>query len=266
MKKYWQIFKASLMQELAYRWKFIVGRLQNIIQVFLVFFLWDAVFQDPSREIFGYDRAKILTYVFGLLILKSVVTSSKAADISGIISAGDLTNYLLKPINFLKSWFSRDLSSKVLNTSFAFVEALILFLLLKPPFFLQSKLPILLGFATSLIIGILLFFLMLSLVSFIPFWLPEQAWPPVFLFLTIAEILSGAIFPLDIFPQIWQNILYLTPFPYLLFIPLQLYLGKLDTAFALRSIGIASLWIVFFWLLIKRTWNLGLKEYRAEGR
>jgi ABC-2 type transport system permease protein len=174
MKKYWQISKVSLMQELAYRWKFIVGRLQNIIQIFLIFFLWDAVFQDPGREIFGYDRAKILTYVFGLLILKSIVTSSKAADVSGIISAGDLTNYLLKPINFLKSWFSRDLSSKVLNTTFAIVEASILYLLLKPPFFLQNRLPILLGFVASLVVGVLLFFLMLSLVSFIPFWLPEQ--------------------------------------------------------------------------------------------
>jgi ABC-2 type transport system permease protein len=266
MKKYWQIFKVSLMQELAYRWKFIVGRLQNIIQIFLIFFLWDAVFQDPGREIFGYDRAKILTYVFGLLILKSIVTSSKAADISGIISAGDLTNYLLKPINFLKSWFSRDLSSKVLNTTFAIVEASILYLLLKPPFFLQNRLPILLGFVASLVVGVLLFFLMLSLVSFIPFWLPEQTWPPVFLFLTIAEILSGAIFPLDIFPQAWQNILYLTPFPYLLFVPLQFYLGKLDTIVALKSLGIASLWVVVFVVLIKRAWKVGLREYRAEGR
>ena len=139
MKKYIQVFKVSLSQEFAYRVNFIMWRVRNIFQIFLVFFLWDTVFSDPGRNLFGYDRVKILTYVFGLLIVRAFVLSAKAMDVAGEVSRGDLANYLLKPLSYFKYWMTRDLASKVLNLSFAAVETFLLYLILKSPFFLQTN-------------------------------------------------------------------------------------------------------------------------------
>ena len=266
MNKYLSIFKISFQQEFVYRLNFIMWRVRNVLQIFLIFFLWDSVFTDPGRVVFGYDRAKILTYVFGLMIVRALVLSSRTLDIAGEIARGELTNYLLKPVNFFKYWFTRDLSSKALNLIFAAIEFIILYLIFRPDLFFQGNIGILLLSLVSLALAILVYFVLLFFLSLFPFWYPQQAWGLVFLLFVFTDFLGGGIFPLDILSGTWQKVLYLTPFPYLLFVPLQIYLGKVSVIASLQSIFIAGVWIVVLSALLKYLWNLGLKSYRAEGR
>lgn len=266
MQKYLSIFQISFAQEFVYRMNFIMWRVRNMMQIFLVFFLWDSIFADPQRIVFGYDRAKILTYVFGLLILRSLVLSSRTIDVAGDISRGDLTNYLLKPVNYFKYWFTRDLSSKALNLLFAVFEAGLIYLLLKPPFFLQTNFLLLALFFLAAFLAVVIYFLLLFIFSSLPFWFPEQAWGSIFLLFIFSEFLSGGAFPLDILPQSAQRVLYLTPFPYLLFMPLQIYLGKLSFLIAFKAVAIALLWVGILSFVLQRLWAWGLKVYRAEGR
>src|SRR4030042_569121 len=95
MKKYLSVFKISFQQEFAYRVNFIMWRVRNVTQLFLVFFLWDTVFSAQGKVIFGYDKTRILTYVFGLLIIRAFVLSARAVDVAGEVANGDLSNYLI---------------------------------------------------------------------------------------------------------------------------------------------------------------------------
>lgn len=267
LAKYLALFKISFQQEFIYRLNFIMWRLRNVVQIFLVFFLWSTIFSDPTRQIFGYDKGKILTYVFGILILKAIVFSSRTIDIAGEISRGDLTNYLLKPINYFRYWFTRDLSSKGLNLIFAFFETLILFLILKPPFYWQASPLILLVFFLSVIVAVILFFELLLIVNMVPFWAPESGWGAQFLFMgIIVEFLSGAIFPIDVLPELIQKILHFLPFSYLLFFPLQVYLGKINLNLIFSGVVISFFWLIALSFIVRFIWNKGLKKYAAEGR
>lgn len=267
MGKYRQIFRISFQQELAYRSKFVVLRMRNILQIILVFFLWDSVFNEPGRELFGYDRVKILTYVFGILVVRSIVLSAKSFDVGGEIARGDLTNYLLKPLSYIWYCFVRDISNKALHLGFSVMEIVVLYLLLRPPFLFQTNYFYLGTFGLSLAIAVLLFFVILYLIALVAFWMPVAIWPVQFLFVSVmVEFLSGAVFPLDVFPASIQRVLYLTPFPYLVFFPLQIYLGKLSSGFVLRGIVVAMGWLVGFYWMLTRTWRMGLAVYRAEGR
>lgn len=242
-------------------------RVRNIIQIFIVFFLWDSVFADSGRQLFGYNRSQILTYVFGIMVVRAFVLSSRSVDIAGEIADGELTNYLLKPVSYFKYWLTRDLGSKALNLIFAAVEFTILFLLLKPPFFFQTNLLYLSFFALSIALAILLFFHLIFLAGSIPFWYPQAAWGAQFLFVWIfTEFLSGATFPLDILPQALLNGLYLTPFPYLIFFPIQIYLGKVTIAFAVKGLVVMALWVGGLRIIVDAIWQRGLRVYRAEGR
>lgn len=267
MNKYLQVFKISFQQEFVYRVNFIMWRVRNVLQIFLVFFLWDTVFAQPDRVVFGYDRARILTYVFGLLIVRAFVLSARAADVAGEISRGELSNYLLKPMSYFKYYLTCDISSKALNLIFASFETVFLFFILKPPFFFQTN-PVNLGlFALSIAIAIFIYFVMLFIISSIPFWIPEAGWGMHFLITVVAvEFLSGALFPLDILPEIIQNFLYLTPFPYLIFFPLQVYLGKIAGFSLIRGIAISGFWAAILYFVMNAVWRRGLKVYQAHGR
>jgi ABC-2 type transport system permease protein len=267
MHKYFQIFKISFQQEFAYRLNFVMWRARNVMQIILTFFLWNTVFYDPSREVFGYNKEKILTYVFGILVLRAIVLSARAVDMAGEIANGDITNYLLKPVSYFKYWFTRDIASKTLNLSFAGVEALILFLILKPNIFLQTDFLMIILFIVSVAIAVTLFFYILFLVNLVTFWMPENGWAAQFLFVVIlTEFLSGGAFPIDILPPVLQHILYGLPFPYLLFFPLQVYLGKISGLAIARGILTGGLWIMVLAFLTRIIWPRGLKRYSAEGR
>jgi len=266
MKKYLQVLKITFQQELAYRVNFIMWRVRNVMQIFLIFFLWDSVYSDHTRQLFGYDRTKILTYVFGILVIKAIVFSSRSIELSRIISDGTLSLYLLKPINFFKYWFSADVASKLLNMGFSIFETIFLFLILKPDIFFQSNPVYLLLFIVSLIIAVLLFFVLIFLINIFSFWAPETGWALPFLFVVIiGDFLSGSVFPLDIFSKSAQNIFYSLPFPYLVFFPLQVYLGKLAISTVLNGIVISLGWLIVLWFLVKVFWEKGLKKFCSEG-
>ena len=267
MRKYFSVFKVSFQEEFAYKVNFIMWRVRNILQIFLVFFLWDAVFANPNVSLFGYDRAKILTYVFGILIVRAFVFSARAIDVASDVSSGDISNLLLKPVNYFWYWLTRDLSSKALNMGFAVVEFAALFVLLRPPFFLQTNPVTFLAFVLSLLLAMFIFFELVFVTSAVPFWFPEVTWAGQFLLIVIiSEFLSGAVFPLDILPFVIQRILYVLPFPYLIFFPIEVYLGKITGEGLLGGLAVSLFWVIVLYLVMRWLWNKGLKAYEAYGR
>ncbi len=266
IKKYISVFKISFAQEFAYRINFIMWRLRNVLQIFLVYFLWDTVFANQNRIIFGYTREKILTYVFLTIFVKAFVFSSRTVDVSGEIAQGQLSNYLLRPISYFKYWWTRDMSSKFLNISFAIVEFALLVLFLKPDIFIQTNILNLLLFVAAILIAIFFYFALLFIISAIPFWMPEAAWGGNFILIVILEALSGTVFPVDILPVNIQNILFLTPFPYLVFFPVQIYLGNLTPQFIARGFLISILWCFILYYLMRWVWRKGLLVYQSFGR
>lgn len=266
MKKYWQIFKISFAQEFAYKASFIMWRVRNVLQILIFFFLWDAVFRNGTDSYFGYNRTKIFTYAFSLIIVRAIVLSSRSIDVAGQISKGDLTNLLLKPVNFFKYWLTRDVGSKFLNISFGIFEVSLLLILLKPPIFIQTNIIYLLFFFLSLIIASFIFFNLTMLTSFVPFWAPETAWGAQFLVSVIIEFLSGAFFPIDIFPSGVYNVLTLMPFSYLIFVPIKIYLGSFSYSMMFQSLAIGIIWSLILWKTMNNIWKKGLLVYEGVGR
>jgi ABC-2 type transport system permease protein len=267
MNKYLQIFKISFEQEFAYRLNFILWRVRNIFQVLLTYFLWSTVFTNPNTQIFGYDRGKIITYVFGIMIVRALVLSARAMDVSRDVANGDLSNYLVKPMSFFKYWFTRDISSKALNLIFAFFEFFILFIILKPNFFFQTSAFALIAFTVSIILAILIYFFLLFIISSIPFWAPELGWGSHFLVtMVMVEAFSGALFPINILSNVLQSIIMATPFPYLIYFPVQVYLGNITGTALVGGMMIALAWAGILFFTLKFVWTKGLRAYQALGR
>jgi len=267
MRKYWSVFKISFEQEFAYRLNFILWRVRNVFQILLTYFLWSTVFSNPQTQIFGYDRAKILTYVFGIMIVRALVLSARAMDVSSDVARGDLSNYLLKPMSYFKYWFTRDISSKALNLIFAAVEFIALFVILRPPFFFQGSVVTLFVFLASIILAVLIYFFLLFLISSIPFWAPEIGWGSHFLVtVVIIEALSGSLFPINILPVGLQSIVMATPFPYLIYFPVEVYLGNIGGNALIGGLMVAAAWTGVLWLSLNFIWQKGLKVYQAIGR
>lgn len=265
MKKYLTVFSVSWSGGFVYRLNFLLWRARSIIVILTVYFLWDAIFRN-NQILFGYSRDKILTYVFLTLILRSIILSVRSIDVGGEISDGRLSNYLLKPVNYHVYWFTRDLADKILNIIFSVFEIFILYYLLKPPIFFQTDPLVLIGFGVAIILAIVLNFVLGTITSYTTFWTPGNTWGFWFVYLVIQELLSGLMFPIDILPKVVYKFFMLLPFPYLLYFPANVYLGKITGRDLWQGLIIISLWIALAGYILSREWRAGLIAYQSEGR
>lgn len=265
MGKYLAVFKISWQNGFIYRVNFLLWRLRSLMVVFTTYFLWEAIFRN-NGVIFGYTREKILTYVFLTLVVRSLVMGLRSIDSAGEIADGRLSNYLLKPLNYHFYWFVRDVADKLLNIIFSVFEITLFYLLFKPPIFWQKDLSVLALFAAALVLALILNFLLANIASNFAFWMPNNAWGFWFVFLVFQDLLGGVMFPLDIFPAKIYGLIKLLPFPYLLFFPVNIYLGKITGLEATQGILTAFCWSLTAILLLNGEWRWGLKIYQSEGR
>jgi ABC-2 type transport system permease protein len=262
MKKYLAFFTITLQEYFVYRLNMIMWRIRQIFVFLIPFFVWRALV-GSGGEIYGYDFPALMTYLFGTTILRSLVMGSRTVDLGWMINTGALTIPLMRPIGMFRFLFVRDLADKLFNLSFMCLEIPLILLIFHPPVLVQTNGMTILFATISLIFAILLYFFINILFGSMAFW-SRDVWAPRFLLMVVMEFATGAMFPLDMLPRIWQNIIFFTPFPHLLYTPLKLYLGT-NTA-PIQSLLIQASWVLIFYLLTRFVWQKGLTRYEAEGR
>ncbi len=266
MRKYLLVFSLSIQNEFSYRLNFIFWRFRNVLRVLMTIFLWNMAFTGRS-SVFGYSQLEVSAYILLVLFIQAIVMAAPSNDsIGGEIGNGDLSNYLTKPIGYLKYWLTRDIASKCLNTAFSVLEILFLLRLFKFEITLNvNPLNLFLG-VISLLLAALLFFVFTKIAIFYSFWVPENTWGLMFTILVFMEVLSGMIFPLDILPEIGQALVKFTPFPYMIYYPTGILIGKFDPQSTI-SIILATLgWVIGSTVLAMFIWKRGLKQYSSYGR
>src|SRR3989344_135447 len=263
INKYFSIFNISWQNMLIYRLNFVLWRFRTVLQFLLVYFVWWTVFQTQT-SVFGYTEASILTYVLISALTRAIVLSSRIMDIGGHISEGGIVNFLVKPQRIIGFYFARDLADKLLNISFVIFELAGIYFLLKPEIIIQTNINILLQFILSIVLAMVLYFALSFAFGLLAFWL-ENIWGIYFLFFMSIEALGGGLFPIDILPERFANMILLTPFPYLLYFPAKVYTGTLGYDQLMSGFTILSIWTVISWVLMKRVLNAGLRMYTAVG-
>ena len=257
------IFKIAWEQGLVYRLNFTLWRVRTVLQFLLVYFIWWTVFQSSSR-VFGYTQESILTYVVILVLIRTIVFSSRATDVMNKINDGSIASFLLRPIGIIKYYFTQDIADKLLNIVFMIFEISAILLLLKPHIIIQTNFNNLLLFSAALSLGIILWFCINMVISLMAFWV-ENSWGPLFLLTIFLEGLGGGIFPIDILPKGIFEFLMLTPFPYLIYFPAKLYLGGFQTSERIIYFLIFTFWVIIGLILTNWILKLGLKHYTSVG-
>jgi ABC-2 type transport system permease protein len=264
MKKYLQLAKITFQEYFVYRLNFYLWRFRSLVFFLTLLFFWLAIYGNRT-EFLGYQKSQMLTYVVGIAFLRTIVLGSRSADLAGQVRSGELTKFFLQPIKIISFWFTRDLVDKFLNLLFFLIEISVVLAILKFPVFLpQNLLTYFYFFLLSLLAVFLYFFLSFTL-SVVAFW-TEEVWATRWLFgIIFLEFLAGAYFPLDVLPSWLTKIIYLTPFPYLVFFPLKIWLEQFSGGMIIQAILVCFGWLIFFWWLATFLWKKGAKNYGAYG-
>ena len=264
MKKYWQIIISTWQEYMTYRLNFVMWRLRVVMQLFVVYFMWWAILSS-RQELFGYTQSMLLTYILLTAAVRTLVMGTTTMEIGAIINQGNLSNFLLKPLNFVNYYVARDVADKALNLAFAIVEIFLVVIILRPPVFLQTDMFVI-GLSTAAIaVGIVLYFIFSYILGLLGFWTPD-IWAPRFLSFVIIEFFAGGLFPLDILPKPLFMLSQSLPFYYFIYFPIKVYLGQLSPMAVGTGLFVGALWVMALWYGARLIWIKGLRLYTAEGR
>ncbi len=262
MHKYLLLLKLTWENSLVYRTSLIIWRVQQFLSTIMSLTLWTVIFSGGG-QVFGYERSQMISYVFLVSALQSVILATNLHGLAGTIYSGDLTNVLLKPLKIFWYFGVQDVADKLKNFSFIILETIILYFIFKPELVIPP-LPIFLLFLVWVLCGAMVNFFITLLFGSLGFW-SNETWGPRFLFFMIIDFTAGKLFPLDILPSVIRQALYFTPFPYLSYAQIQLFLGRLSpTDIILNSLVLAG-WVIGLGVAARLVWRRGLKDYAAAG-
>lgn len=264
LSKYIITAKLTWDEAVAYRISFTIWRIRSVLSLLTVYFLWYSLL-PKGQVILGYSQHIMLTYIIVSYLISALIFSTRTGEIGEIINNGDLSMYLLKPFSYFGYWAAKEIGDKAMNVLFSIIEITLIFLILKPPFFIQENIIYLVIFLLSIIFALFLFFWINILLGLIGFW-SQEVWAPRFIFYTLITFFAGVWFPLDILPKPLFSLIKLLPFTYVLYFPSKIYLGQLSFYEIINGFIIIGIWAILLTLITKYVWQKGLRSYGAYGR
>jgi ABC-2 type transport system permease protein len=238
-------------------------RFREVLSLLILYFFWTAIY-DKRELLFGYSQIQMVTYILTSTVIQNFVMATRTQEVADEIESGHVINFILKPFSFFTFQVTRDVADKSINVIFGVIEIAALIFLFKPALIFQHDLLTLLIILLMAILGSFIGFFINLIFSFLAFWTTET-WAPSFIFTILVSFLAGGYFPLDILPKPLYNLLLLTPFPYLYYLPAKTYISGLNS-FSLLGVVVCAAWVGIFYFLAKLMWNKGLKNYSFFGQ
>jgi ABC-2 type transport system permease protein len=264
--KSWHVLKLVWIERMAYRVNFVLEILSGLISSLIVVLLWLAIYRSAGREVIGgYSIQEMVTYVLGAgLINTFILNTAENPETSQSIQDGSLSSLMVQPMNPYVIWLMRDLGTKAFYLFIGSAGYLVVFLLFREYLTFTMALRQVPLLIMVLLMAAVLQFLLFEALSLLSFWV-ENTYGIRFTMRVIMEVVGGALIPLSFFPQLLQKVFLLLPFPFMVYLPMRIYLGKISQAEILLELLKEAGWIAGFAILNLLIWKRGIRHYVAHG-
>jgi len=186
-------------------------------------------------------------------------------QIAADIKDGNISQFLLKPVDYLWFRFCLFLSGRATYLTVAIIPIALVVFYLRQYFILPPDFGTFALFGVSVLMTAMLQFFLSYTMAMLAFWLMEIS-TFVFILYAFEYIASGHMFPLDVMPDLVKQILMnFTPFPYQLYLPVSIYLGKISGSQLVFGLIMQAAWVFVAYLLARFAWYRGIKKYAAAG-
>ncbi len=273
LRTWWMILRISLEERLVYRGDFALGTLMRFLPLVTQVFLWAAIFQSVKthgggRTIAGYTFEEMIAYY--LLTQVSRAFSSMpglASSIALQIRNGEIKKYLVQPVDLIGFLLLTRIAHKLVYYAVAAGPFALVFYLCRDFFSGWPDATTLLAFLASLVMAFVMGFFLEATLGLVGFWFLEVS-SLLFIYMLFTFFFSGHMFPIDMLnelPGYWGLVVRAIPLQYLAYFPAAVFLGKIQGPDLVWGLGLQLFWTVFFIVLCRVTFYLGVRRYSGYG-
>jgi len=265
MKKYWHVINIGIQNTLVYRVNFLFRAVFGLIPLIAIISVWRTIYSGQQSDISGYNLSQMISYYLIVTIVDALTAVAEDDwQIAGDIKDGNISQFMLKPIDYLTYRLCLFGSGRIIYTAVAFVPVAIFIFFQRKYFVFPSSIETVACFTASIILTGLLQFLISFSMALLAFWLTEVS-TIIFILYAFEYLAGGHLFPLDILPTYLAKVLFFTPFPYQLYFPVSIYVGKVTGVALYQGLAIQAFWVIAAYGLARFMWSRGVRKYSAVG-
>lgn len=264
MKTYRCVFLMGVEKALEYRVSFLLSMLSAAFPIIVQVTMWNYLYtHSDAAAVFGYGHGQILMYTLLATLVSQMVGAGVEWEINGDIKNGGLNKYLVRPVDYRWYCFFGFLGQKVPRFAVVGPVAAVIIAL-----GMWQGLPLspgrVLVFAVSLVLAVVLNFHIFFCIGLLAYWLTDvdKLFGTVSIVITV---ISGGIFPLDIFGGTVEFLVNLLPFGYTTQFPVNIINGRFGWGRVGAGMAVQCAWILAFVCLGGQLWKRGSRRYMAVG-
>ena len=267
MKKYWHVINIGIQNNLTYRFNFLARAIFGLVPLVAILYVWKTIYNGngSGSRVGTYSLPEMVSY-YVLITMVDALTAVNEDDwqIAADIKDGNISQFLLKPIDYLCYRLCLFLSGRVTYVAVATLPLCLFAVYLHRYFMLPANGAAFGCFLISTVLTALLQFFTSYAMAMLAFWVLEVS-TFIFILYAFEYVASGHLFPLDILPRWLEQALYFTPFPYQLYFPVSIYMGKTSGPDLARGLLIQGAWVIAAYFLARFAWRRGIRHYSAVG-
>ena len=245
MRNFLKLTAMSLQSQMYYRTSFFLNLLSPMVLLAGQYLLWHALYQQqPDHIISGMDAAQMYSYLLIAFTLNHIMGWSSENALSKEIKNGTVVKRCIRPVSFLSQSVAEMTGTLLPQLALNLIIASAGFLLFGR-FLLVPSLQNIVLFLPCMAGALLLRILLSPLCSLLCFYTTGYlgiSWTRNAIF----EFFSGALIPIVMFPGWLKSMAYMTPFPYMIQIPISILLGQELNVPLFQVYAVQFFWIGIF--------------------
>jgi ABC-2 type transport system permease protein len=261
MRKYIEFARVQMQVHATYSAWFWANTFSVLLRMLVIYFFWQAVYSNRSEiESLSFDG--MITYIIIAMFLQMFV-SGVGRELAHTIKDGNIAIELMRPYHLITRLIAMDIGDKVIYfirgalplgiLAFVFMDVAL-------PSTWQSGIL----FFLSALMGIWIGTFFDLLIAILAFW-TINLWGLEVMKEAVVSFFSGALVPLILFPEWFQNVSLFLPFQAMVYVPVAIYTGILTGTEAWLAVGSQLVWAVLLFGLLRVLWSVAMKKVTIFG-
>lgn len=262
MRLEWEIARRGYRRYAAYPAATWAGVLTNSVFGFVQAYILLSLFVTRD-EIGGYDATDTVTYVWLTQAMIGAVAVFGWVDVAERIASGDIATDLARPVHPLRAGLAFDLGRAFYQTLFRGLPPLavgaVVFDLEAP-----SSAAVWAVFFASVVLAIALSFAFRVIYNLSAFWLLDWR-GPMLIAVTVSLFFSGFVIPVRFFPGWLETLAHATPFPAMVQLPVDVFVGKAEGLELVQTLAVQAAWTVALFAAAYALFSVGTRRLVVQG-
>lgn len=242
-----------------------------VVELTIAYCLWSAIFEASGQATLGgfTFEGMLLYYVTAILIGKLVRGQERELSVARDIYEGSLNRYLIYPTVYGLFKYAEHLGGLLPALVQTLLFGVVAFQVLPLAAEMQGDE---MNIGPASVAGAVVLVAMANLLAFmlrfpiqaVAFW-ADNVWSLNVMLRLATELFGGLLLPLSLFPDTVVTALHWSPFPYLFYVPVQTFLGRVGFEQWLQGLAVMVFWCLVIGAVSLWIWRRGERSYSGVG-